>query len=65
MRAGRSICIFAEGSRFNDGRMHEFKQGAAWLAIAPSDLRAIDCERVGVFLSSGIADRDTRGVGCG
>jgi hypothetical protein len=28
---------------------------------AASDLRAIDCERVGVFLSSGIADRNTGG----
>ena len=34
MRAGRSICIFPEGSRFNDGRVHKFKEGAAWLAIA-------------------------------
>jgi 1-acyl-sn-glycerol-3-phosphate acyltransferase len=34
IRAGRSICIFPEGSRFNDGRVHEFEEGAAWLAIA-------------------------------
>jgi 1-acyl-sn-glycerol-3-phosphate acyltransferase len=34
MHAGRSICIFPEGSRFNDGRVHKFKEGAAWLAIA-------------------------------
>jgi 1-acyl-sn-glycerol-3-phosphate acyltransferase len=27
------ICIFAEGHRHNDGRVHEFEQGAAWLAI--------------------------------
>jgi len=29
-----SICVFAEGHRFSDGRVHEFNQGAAWLAIA-------------------------------
>jgi 1-acyl-sn-glycerol-3-phosphate acyltransferase len=33
-RAGYSICIFAEGHRFSDDRVHEFNDGAAWLAIA-------------------------------
>jgi 1-acyl-sn-glycerol-3-phosphate acyltransferase len=33
---GYSICVFAEGRRFNDNRVHEFNQGAAWLAIATS-----------------------------
>lgn len=27
------ICVFAEGHRHNDGRVHEFNGGAAWLAI--------------------------------
>ncbi len=27
------ICIFAEGHRHNDGHVHEFEEGAAWLAI--------------------------------
>ncbi len=27
------ICVFAEGHRFNDGRVHEFNEGAAWLAV--------------------------------
>lgn len=27
------VCVFAEGRRFNDGRVHEFSDGAAWLAI--------------------------------
>jgi 1-acyl-sn-glycerol-3-phosphate acyltransferase len=27
------ICVFAEGHRHNDGRVHEFEEGAAWLAI--------------------------------
>ncbi len=26
------ICIFAEGHRFNDGLVHEFNEGAAWIA---------------------------------
>jgi len=33
-RAGYSICVFAEGHRFSDNRLHEFNDGAAWLAIA-------------------------------
>jgi 1-acyl-sn-glycerol-3-phosphate acyltransferase len=31
---GYSICVFAEGRRFSDNRVHEFNEGAAWLAIA-------------------------------
>jgi len=31
---GYSICVFAEGHRFSDDRVHEFNEGAAWLAIA-------------------------------
>jgi 1-acyl-sn-glycerol-3-phosphate acyltransferase len=27
------VCVFAEGHRHNDGRVHEFEEGAAWLAI--------------------------------
>jgi 1-acyl-sn-glycerol-3-phosphate acyltransferase len=30
---GYSICVFAEGHRFNDNWVHEFNEGAAWLAI--------------------------------
>jgi 1-acyl-sn-glycerol-3-phosphate acyltransferase len=26
------ICVFAEGHRHNDGQVHEFNEGAAWLA---------------------------------
>jgi 1-acyl-sn-glycerol-3-phosphate acyltransferase len=26
------ICVFAEGHRYNDGRVHEFNEGAAWIA---------------------------------
>ncbi len=31
---GYSICVFAEGHRFSDNRVHQFNEGAAWLAIA-------------------------------
>jgi 1-acyl-sn-glycerol-3-phosphate acyltransferase len=30
---GYSICVFAEGHRFSDNEVHEFNEGAAWLAI--------------------------------
>ncbi len=32
-RKGYNICVFAEGHRFSDNRVHEFSDGAAWLAI--------------------------------
>ncbi|MGH7987633.1 MAG: lysophospholipid acyltransferase family protein [Candidatus Binataceae bacterium] len=31
---GYSICVFAEGKRYLDNRVHQFEEGAAWLAIA-------------------------------
>jgi 1-acyl-sn-glycerol-3-phosphate acyltransferase len=34
VRCGYSICVFAEGHRFSDKLVHEFSDGAAWLAIA-------------------------------
>ena len=33
IRGGFDLCVFAEGHRFNDDRVHEFEDGAAWLAI--------------------------------
>ncbi len=33
-RLGYSICVFAEGTRFSDNQVHEFNDGAAWIAIA-------------------------------
>ncbi len=33
IRGGFDICVFAEGHRYNDNRVHEFNDGAAWLAI--------------------------------
>jgi 1-acyl-sn-glycerol-3-phosphate acyltransferase len=32
--SGYSIAVFAEGHRFTDDQVHEFSDGAAWLAIA-------------------------------
>jgi 1-acyl-sn-glycerol-3-phosphate acyltransferase len=31
---GYGICVFAEGHRFSDNRVHDFNDGATWLAIA-------------------------------
>ena len=33
IRSGLDVCVFAEGHRFNDNRVHDFNDGAAWLAI--------------------------------
>lgn len=33
IRSGFDVCVFAEGHRFNDNIVHEFEDGAAWLAI--------------------------------
>lgn len=34
VRHGYSICVFAEGTRFSDNRVHEFNDGAAWIGLA-------------------------------
>ncbi len=34
IRSGRLMCVFAEGHRYSDNRVHEFTEGAAWLALA-------------------------------
>jgi 1-acyl-sn-glycerol-3-phosphate acyltransferase len=33
IKKGFTVCVFAEGHRFNDNRVHEFNDGAAWLAL--------------------------------
>ena len=33
VRKGFSLCVFAEGHRYSDNRVHEFEDGAAWLAV--------------------------------
>jgi 1-acyl-sn-glycerol-3-phosphate acyltransferase len=40
VRKGFSLCVFAEGHRYSDNRVHEFEDGAAWLA-ALSKLPAV------------------------
>jgi len=32
VRRGFNVCVFAEGHRYNDNRVHDFEDGAAWLA---------------------------------
>jgi len=33
IQSGLDVCVFAEGHRYNDNRVHEFNDGGAWLAI--------------------------------
>ena len=33
IRSGLDVCVYAEGHRYNDNRVHDFEEGAAWLAI--------------------------------
>ena len=33
IKSGLDVIVFAEGHRYNDNRVHEFQDGAAWLAI--------------------------------
>ena len=33
IRSGLDVCVYAEGHRYNDGSVHDFEDGAAWLAI--------------------------------
>lgn len=33
IRSGMDVIVFAEGHRYNDNQVHEFEDGAAWLAI--------------------------------
>lgn len=33
LRSGKNLGIFPEGHRYTDGQVHEFEEGAAWLAI--------------------------------
>ncbi len=33
IQSGLDVCVFAEGHRYNDNRVHDFNDGAAWLAI--------------------------------
>ena len=33
IRSGLDVCVYGEGHRYNDNSVHEFEDGAAWLAI--------------------------------
>jgi 1-acyl-sn-glycerol-3-phosphate acyltransferase len=69
IRSGLDVCIYAEGHRFNDGRVHEFEDGAAWLAIL-SKLPAVPMSisgsgrfypRGAIFVTPGLPMRMTIG----
>ena len=58
------ICIFAEGHRHNDGHVHEFEEGAAWLAI----LSKLPCIPMAISGSGAFFPREAKvpipGGGC-
>jgi 1-acyl-sn-glycerol-3-phosphate acyltransferase len=58
VRHGYSICVFAEGHRFNDNRVHEFSDGAAWLAI----LNKLPCVPMAISGTSKMMPRGARFV---
>ena len=59
IRSGLDVCVYAEGHRYNDGRVHDFEDGAAWLAIL-SKLPAVPMSIIGLrpLLSEGRDFRD-------
>lgn len=58
VRHGYSICVFAEGHRFTDNRVHEFSDGAAWLAI----LTKLPCVPMTISGTAAIMPRGARFV---
>jgi 1-acyl-sn-glycerol-3-phosphate acyltransferase len=52
------ICVFAEGHRHNDGRVHEFEDGAAWLAI----LSKLPCVPMAISGSGAFFPREAKVV---
>lgn len=52
------ICVFAEGHRFNDGRVHEFNEGAAWLAVRAR----LPCVPMAIIGSGAFFPREARVV---
>ncbi len=58
VRHGYSICVFAEGHRYSDNRVHEFNDGAAWLAI----LAKIPCVPMAISGTSSMMPRGARFV---
>jgi 1-acyl-sn-glycerol-3-phosphate acyltransferase len=62
VRHGYSICVFAEGHRYSDNRVHEFSDGAAWLAI----LNKVPCVPMAISGTSKLMPRGAKFVvpGC-
>src|SRR6266481_4600077 len=69
IRSGLDVCVYAEGHRFNDNLVHDFEDGAAWLAIL-SRLPAVPMSIVGsgrfyprgaMFMTPGLTMRMTIG----
>ncbi len=69
IRSGLDVCVYAEGHRYNDGRVHDFEDGAAWLAIL-SKLPAVPMSINGsgrfypkgaIFVTPGLSMRMTIG----
>jgi 1-acyl-sn-glycerol-3-phosphate acyltransferase len=56
VRHGYSICVFAEGHRYSDNRVHEFNEGAAWLAIATK----LSCVPMAIGGTAELMPRGTR-----
>jgi 1-acyl-sn-glycerol-3-phosphate acyltransferase len=57
-RLGYNLCVFAEGTRFSDNQVHEFSDGAAWIAIATR----LPCVPVAISGSAAIFPRGARAV---
>ena len=69
IQSGLDVCVFAEGHRYNDNRVHEFNDGASWLAIL-SRLPAVPMSisgsgrfypRGAIFVTTGLTMRMTIG----
>ena len=58
VRHGYSICVFAEGHRYSDNRVHEFSDGAAWLAI----LNKLPCVPMAISGTSTLMPRGAKFV---
>ncbi len=58
IRNGYSICVFAEGHRYSDNQVHEFSDGAAWLALATKQ----PCVPVAISGTIELAPRGARSV---
>jgi len=61
VRHGYSICVFAEGHRYSDNRVHEFSDGAAWLAI----LDKLPCVPMAISGTSSLMPRGAKFVVAG